>query len=1067
MASAGAGKTTSLVAEYLSICLKDEKSLGQYRHILAVTFTNNATAEMRDRIVKTLNQFAFVDESKWSGSNRPIFNMIVRANPHLDVATVQDRSRRLLAEILYDYPNFSISTIDSFFQRIVRAFAFELGVSMNYEVEVTLDDCFQQTIDLLLGRISNREPKLRDRVLRLVESRMDEKGRWDIEGALHELLNIIYQDENAAKPLSELSQIPENDRNTALAKLAKSRSDAREKVEKVSEGAHGFLESIGLTSKDLVGGAGQGKIYKWFENYAPGAPKCYGAVIEAIEKGESFVKPGVPNGEELNVKIVARYQELVAANDEYAYRCTLLGKMQELTLIFDLKSLMDEIRERDNKFYLSDTNFKINKEIADDDTPFIYEKIGNRYRHFFIDEFQDTSHMQWDNLMPLLRNALSYSDGEVILFGDVKQAIYRFRNGDSKLLNDLSLTPATPEYLKLMPGDAHCRRRTNVPLDVNHRTGGNIVKFNNLFFHHLAELSTKLFGEPDAPTRLGELYGSYYSTVEQKVFTSCEGKGTVCVRFKGEEEDKETYFTEQVLLSVRDALNRGYHLCDIGLLTSGKETGSALGRELIAAGYRVVSAESLLLSTSPEVNLIMSALKYVNQPDDMLARFIIANYVLEKSTVEGRPILAEVVDKLRNHHDFLAVLSQCGVKLDRIKLSRQPIFSMITDLLILFQINQEDAFVIALMDNVLNFISTHGGELDALLTWWEENGDSLAIKSPQGLDAIRISTIHKAKGLEYPVVILPMTQYGWKNTKSDYWYVTKPEDKVDLPYLLLPLNQELERIGCGDVAENESAMSVLDNLNKTYVAHTRPKDYLYIITGQRKPVDNYNGFLTRFIDSHAEGPGLHFVADADDPLRFWWGEDAALAPARAAEGDRETSAMPAVAALSLAHFDLRRLSSHLRRGESPEQAVGNAVHDYLAALSHFPQSPAEADQMPLPGSEPYTDDIRAALRRIAGDPHWQPYFADGLRTLNETAILPTRADIDAASAATQSRPQTTYRPDRVVLLDGETFVIDYKTGHPSEKAKAKYEAQVQRYVELLRQMGYPNVHGDLLYLNEV
>ena len=192
MASAGAGKTTSLVAEYLSICLRDDQSVGNFRNILAVTFTNNATAEMKGRIVETLQQFAFLPREGWGGSEKAICEMVMKALPDLTAQQLQQRSENLLAEILYDYPNFSISTIDSFFQRIVRAFAFELGISMSYEVEVTLDDCFQQTVDLLLSRISKENPDLRDAVLELVEEQMADKGRWRIEGKLLDLLRVVY-----------------------------------------------------------------------------------------------------------------------------------------------------------------------------------------------------------------------------------------------------------------------------------------------------------------------------------------------------------------------------------------------------------------------------------------------------------------------------------------------------------------------------------------------------------------------------------------------------------------------------------------------------------------------------------------------------------------------------------------------------------------------------------------------------------------------------------------------------------------------------------------------------------
>lgn len=1064
MASAGAGKTTNLVAEYLSICLCDDKSLEQYRSILAVTFTNNATAEMKERIVQTLNQFAFLPPEQWGGSETAIFHMILKAQPHLDLAVVRARSERLLADILYDYANFSISTIDSFFQRIVRAFAYELGISMSYEVEVTLDDCFQQTVDLLLGRISNEEPKLRDRILALVEEQMAETGRWRIENQLTSLLYTIYGDETAAVPLHALSQV--ENREELQNKMAKALKTAREHLLEISKDANAFIDSLGLDPADLVGGRGNGKIYKWFENYSPFAPKCYDAVTKAIDNKESFVKAGVVNGDELNAKIVARYKELTDAYDEYAYHKEITGKTRMLSLLFDLKAIMDEIRERDNKFYLSDTNFKIYSEIQGSDTPFIYEKIGNRYRHFFIDEFQDTSHMQWDNLVPLLQNALSWPNGQVILFGDVKQAIYRFRNGDSKLLSDLSAPETSKEYLKLLPSDPHRSRCVDVPMDTNYRSDGNIVEFNNAFFSALPSLSAFSATAADgSESRLKKLYNTYYQKVVQNTSGRSDGMGSVCIQFMDNSNVKFDYFSEYVTEFVQDALNKGYSQKDIAVLTSSNADGSDLGRVLTEAGYRVISSDSLLLSTSPEVNLLVAAVTYIAHPDDRLARFVIANYVLRKHSGNNDESICQVIDQLIIESDFLKLLSKYGVSLNRHDLANKPLFSILTDLIITFGINDADSFVIALMDNAFDYLQKKNGEIVSFLDWWEQKGSDLALKSPEGLDAITINTIHKSKGLQYPVVILPFTQYKRGNTKTDYWYRTKPEDDVELPYLLLDMSAGLERLGCGDVYDDEVAMSEMDNLNKIYVAQTRAKHLMYIVTGkttENSKNGNYNIFLDAFVQQNNDSSApLHFVSEPENPLRFWWGDK----EEKKREVKLEKNDNESISQLHCTRFDLRALSSHLRKSESPEQAVGNAVHDFLAAMEHFPQSMEEVEQLRFAPGQMYVDEIRAALRKIVGDTHWRPYFADGVRVLNETAILPTRAMIEEASQNTLSRPQTTYRPDRVVMLENETLVIDYKTGHPTEKARAAYERQVSQYVDLLTQMGCPNVRGEVLYLN--
>ena len=1064
MASAGAGKTTSLVAEYLAICLRDDRSVGNFRNILAVTFTNNATAEMKSRIVETLQQFAFLPQEEWGGSEKAIAGMVKRALPSLTDAQLQHRSEMLLAEILYDYPNFSISTIDSFFQRIVRAFAFELGISMSYEVEVTLDDCFQQTVDLLLNRISKENPDLRDAVLELVEEQMADKGRWRIEGQLLDLLRVVYGDESTAVPLATLSangQLKEG-----LKRQKERLQEAREHLLKVSAGANDFLETLGLDDKQLVKGRGNGSIYCWFTQYDPFTIRLY-SCLNDLEHAY-FLKSEGGESDVLNAKIIARCQELLQAQENYSRLKVLYGRMKTLSLLFDLKSMMDEIRERDNKFFLSDTNYKIYSEINDQDTPFIYEKIGNRYRHFFIDEFQDTSRMQWDDMIPLLKNALAFPDSQVILFGDVKQAIYRFRNGDAQLLTDLSAKEATEEYLKLRPGDVKCDFRQNVPMKVNYRSDGNIVEFNNAFFQQLPNLDGFRGYKPpkDADSAaddnpFAQLYQSYYQAVRQDVRAGKEEKGVVCVRFMAEDVSKDEYLENQVNAAVKDALDRGYHLCDIAVLTSSNDDGSFLGRTLTKAGYKVISSESLMLNSSPEVNLVMAVLGYVCHPNDPMAQYIIAHYALRQRRKDDSMSLEQLIPQLGNESAFRDFMDGLGVHLCHTELVAQPLFTLVNNILRIFSINQADAFVIALLDNILDYLKNQNGEIASFLDWWERKGESLALKAPSGLDAITISTIHKAKGLQYPVVIMPFTQYGNSLTKKDYWYRKEDEETV---YLLLKMDKSLGDVGLGDVYDRESMLSTMDSLNKIYVAQTRAECRMYILTGRQSSSGNYNKMLNDFVNKSLESnKKLHFVQDEMDPLCYWWGNR----DERRVDGGKDlVRESEEITKMYIAEFKPADLSTHIVQEETREQEVGNAIHDYLSRQTHFPLTEEAINAWKIEDSQPFAVEIRDALRCIARHTEWHPYFADGVKVLNEVSILPTRQFMQQESREGEVRPRLTYRPDRVVQLDDGVVVLDYKTGHPTDAARAAYERQVATYVALLSDMALGPVRGEVLYLNE-
>ena len=1061
MASAGAGKTTSLVAEYLTICLRNDQSLARFRNILAVTFTNNATAEMKSRIVQTLQQLAFLPQAEWGKSEKSIAGMVKKALPSLTDAQLQHRSELLLAEILYDYPNFSISTIDSFFQRIVRAFAFELGISMSYEVEVTLDDCFQQTIDLLLNRISKENPDLRDAVIDLVEDQMAEKGRWRIDGRLRELLEIVYGDEAAAEPLAALSAC---DKLTeCLKKQAQHIGEARTQLLQVSEGANDFIDNLGVNTEEI-----KSTVYNWFRNYSPFVHKHDKRVDNVLANDGTFFSKKVSKNEGNNILIKQKCRELLEVQDHYFRLKALYGRMQTLSLLFDLKSIMDEIRERDNKFFLSDTNFKIHSEINDDDTPFIYEKIGNRYRYFFVDEFQDTSRMQWENLIPLLKNALAYPDGKAILFGDVKQAIYRFRNGDAQLLTDLSAESATEEYLKLMPGDETCSRREMVPLKVNYRSDGNIVNFNNAFFRRLPKLhGFKGYDAAGGYNLFADLYQSYYHAVKQDVRSGNEGKGAVVVRFKPSDMTKEDYFEEQVNAAVKDALDKGYHLCNIAVLTSSNDDGSLLGQTLTRSGYPVISPESLMLKSSPEVNLVLAVLGYVCRPHDKLAQYVIAHYVMLRHPEDESDAMEKLLPQLGNEQVFSNFTASHGIRLDRAELAAKPLFTLVNEILRIFSISAADAFVIALMDNILDYLKNQNGEIAPFLDWWERKGESLALKAPSGLDAITISTIHKSKGLQYPVVIMPFTQYGYKNTKTDFWYDKEGEE---LPYLLLKVQKDMEQYGLGSVYDRESMLSTLDSLNKIYVAQTRAENRLYILTGSCDAgTGNYNKMLYDFVtnspfeDDEEDEVKVRFEHDPDDELCYWWGDRD-----KGREEDEKSSVRESeeITKMYLAGFKPTDLSTHIVKEETHEQEVGNAIHDYLSKQSHFPLTEEAVNVWQIDDNQPFADEIRSALRCIARHTEWHPYFADGVKVLNEVSILPTREFMLQNRKEGEVQPRITYRPDRVVQLADGVVVLDYKTGLPTDAARAAYERQVATYVELLSAMALGPVRGEVLYLNE-
>jgi len=977
-ASAGSGKTSRLVVEYLALCLPQPE---KFKHVLAITFTNNATAEMKSRIVDTLSELAFELQITSDSSVYHTYNQIIaKIASHLpeneQSSYIKKQSKLLLEKILYEYDRFSISTIDSFFQRILRAFALEFGLSTQFNLEIELDDFFRETITVLLHRISKNNEHLTQRVLDLVENMMLEKGKWKIEREILKLLKLSLEEE-IYFPLKKLQESENKDFDQAKKKI-------NQEVYRLRNQLKNFI-----TKED--------------------------------KKSEAC----------LMLK-----EQLLA--------CEFFGKnLFQLALLFDLKMIMDEIKAQDNLFYLSETNAKISEKLSNDDVPFIYEKIGNQYSYFFIDEFQDTSKLQWQNMIPLLREAMSgtnkYNEqGKVFLFGDVKQAIYRFRNGDADILQQLSniegYKTAVLPYSK--PEEDY---RVKL-LDTNFRSSKKVVEFNNAFFDFLTAENGPFHEVKD-----------FYEDVKQKTKPTAE-EGTVTVRFQEEEDNRKfsEFMPEHVLENILDALQRGYACKDIAILVSSNDLASAIGTFLLANNIPIISAESLQLSASPEINLVIATLQYLISEEDKLAKLAMIHYFTQQNKLP----LEDYMPYVQNENAFQQFLTNIHIDINRKKLNTLPLFTLINELCRIMSLQKCNPFLIRLLDETEKFAIKRNGAIPLFLEWWEEKGQTMALSTPQGIDAVTISTIHKSKGLEYPVVILPYSRYSNFKTKPDIFV----QDHVTgLEYDWVTLSKEKTPARYQSKYAEESKKTLIDQLNKLYVAHTRARTELHIIT--EKPnarAGNYSKFLAKF--------------DEQKTVETWLASPIAESGKQITEGDitfnesylhhsehSEESPRSAVVAPPSSYLDAGSACSYSSTEVQPQPNVqpittssqqlrGIFIHNFLSSLTTFPQNEKEINLIVQNVEETYKKDLANVFHKIVTDKSLSPYFIPGAKVLNETSILFPNGNL--------------LRPDRVVFLEDKVAVIDYKTGEPN----ASHKEQIEQYCEAIRAMGYENVEGNILYV---
>jgi ATP-dependent exoDNAse (exonuclease V) beta subunit len=1020
-ASAGSGKTSRLVVEYLALALPNPK---KYKHILAITFTNNATAEMKGRILETLRSFAFIPFDQLPNALKATYldiqSIIDLKNNEIPFPLfIQKKSVDLLHEILYDYDNFSISTIDTFFQKILRAFSFELGLNMNYTLEIQLNDLHEQTVDLLLNKLSVDNKELSARILTLVQSKIEDSGKWSVEQDLISLLQNIFN-EDAYEAIQALGKMDKNDFDKSAVAMAVLRRNFKNQLKTVIQDYQQLVKKTEADQKLFD------KFVKNIESF------CSEVFYEQLEKK---YKKGIPSEVEQNLPRFLNLLEEIKVKIELEKQLTFFGKnLSQLALLLDLKTVIEEIKEQDNLFYLSETNGLIHEKIKEDDTPFIYEKMGNKFSYFFLDEFQDTSKLQLENLIPLIQNGLAgfnefKEKGKVFLFGDVKQAIYRFRNGDSSLLHKLSHFDGYKEIINPL-GASENEFQLNL-MDKNYRSTSGIVQFNNQLFKYLAQ------------TDAFEGLETFYADVVQ-IPDPSKDKGLVSIRFKNSTDDPDhtQYLLDETLLTIQNLTKENVRFGDMAVLVSSNKLGSNMGEWLSKHNIPVISSDSLLLSSSQEVMTLISSLFYLQNPNNRIARMMIGHFI-----IRNKPdFQSELFKNIDQESDFLSFLTQFNVQIAKEELINVPLFTLINQLIALFSISENDPFIIMFLDQLDQFLKTADGSIKNFLDWWEQNAEKLSLNAPTESNAVTITTIHKSKGLAYPIVIFPFTQYGNTRTKTNYWI---PDEKklTGLPYSWVQLKNDEVPEEYNHLLEYEKLMTSLDQLNKLYVVHTRPKERLYIIT-QAKDAGNYSKFLYQFIaksisDEQRDGSQYYY-----DGNQFFTSFSDTKQEGKLGLKSFDQSSDLEVSQIYVSNFSLNSqfLAFDFQKTWNEEQERGIFIHRFLSELKRFPENKTEIDLMVLDTPEIYQNYIKKLLLKLITDIEYASYFRNDLSVLNETGIISTDGSL--------------LRPDRVIFMEDHVVVIDYKTGSPLPK----HQEQIDLYCSKLKQMGHSNVVGKLVYL---
>lgn len=1067
-ASAGSGKTFTLSVEYIKLLIKDPQS---YRSTLAVTFTNKATEEMKLRILSQLyGIWKLLPDSK---------SYIDKIKEDLDVTEeyMSERAGIALHNIVHNYSYFRIETIDSFFQSVLRNLARELDLTANLRIELNDYQIERNAVDELINSLDENS-ELLTWIMEYIRENMDDDKDWNVIGNIKRFGENIFREyyKTNSKKLNE-RLLEEGFFKQYTSKLRQMRNEAE--VEMQNEAAQFFdaLNHNGIEIDDLNNGkngpAGYFiKIKKGIYNNTIVTKRLQKVLDEGSES--SWVKQKSSKETQDIVRELANstltplvhHAEDVRQKNWYIYGSAVLTlrHLNQLRLLNSIENKVRMMNVEQNRFLLSDTHTLLHSLIRDTDSPFIFEKIGNYLENIMIDEFQDTSTVQWQNFKVLLEECMSHGEQQGnLIVGDVKQSIYRWRSGDWRMLNNIE---REFPYLNSM---------LNVcSLDTNYRSSRRVITFNNAFFKRASELEYADQKSSTPDTSSPEQLKKAYSDVAQKVPSFRDNHGYVSINLLPNED-----YRQQALQKTAEAvsllLDSGANYSDIAILVRSNDIIQLIA-EFFAnelPDVKIVSDEAFRLDSSVSVNIIVNAMLWLTHPDNILAKAYIAKayqtYVLEKSEQETNKLLATA--------EGIDSALPCALIDKRDDLLTMPIFELAEQIYTLFNIGNikgEDAYLYAFYDALTDFIANNTADIDSFVEEWN---DSIAEKTIQAsaIDGIRIITIHQSKGLEFEHVVIPFCDWTLEKGNT-IWCTPQVEPYNELP--LIPVDFSASQMK-GTIYEfdynEEHLQNCVDNLNLLYVAFTRAASSLFVIAQRGTPSSRSYIVEQAITDIKLEGSSLDGdPSDKKAELLFSYGELEIVETKAKKKSDNIFTPEVENMNVDMATFSNKvefKQSNKSRdfvadddentddddRKQMSYIKTGKILHYLFSTINTTDDIDTSLAQLEMDGlieeSGTNIKRLRDMLHKRFSNRQVADWFSSRWTLFNECTIL----DYDAATDTVRE-----HRPDRVMKDEktGEVVIVDFKFGSP----RPEYVEQVNRYKALTQNMGYPNVKGYLWFV---
>lgn len=1026
-ASAGSGKTFTLAKAYIKLLIVS-KNTEQFKHILAITFTNKAVAEMKTRIVSMLRLFSLPKSIK---QPNPMFVDICN-ELEIKPEYLQQKSKQVLKHIIYNYAAFNVSTIDGFTHRVIRTFAFDLKLPLNFEVELDQDFVLNKAVDRLIAKAGTNKTLTKTLVDFAIEKTDDDKS-WDISFDLNKIAKLLVS-ENSLGYLKTFNNKTLLDFENLKQDLLKRVEEKKASIQKKAKDTLTLIEEAGLQFDDFSGGY----LPKHFKKLAD---LNFSVSFETKWQEDIATRVLYPKRVLDEVALIIEHiQPLLSdaflTTKETLFQLKFLKAIYKnctpLSVINAIQNELNLLKEEENTVLISEFNTIISNEVKAQPTPFIYERLGEKFRHYFVDEFQDTSKMQWENLIPLLDNSLASLEGSAMLVGDAKQAIYRWRGGEAHQFIDLYTKNKNPFQTEAQI----------VNLDTNYRSLKSIVEFNASFFDFIADT---LFNNAD--------YSSLYKDAKQKNNKPQDGYVNLSFLDIGKDDNRVQSYVEKTYSIVKQCLENKYTPSDICILVRKKKEGIAIANYLSQQGVSIVSSETLLLKNSPKVLLINNVLKLLINPEDNSLKVNLIIGLADVLQIEQKHLFIKTHLNLSGEQLF-AAFQQFDINLDYNTLLQTPLFEMVETIsreLTKTSINEPDAYLQFYLDFVFEYNQRHASGFAEFLEYFEKKQEQLSIALPNNLNAVKVMTIHKSKGLEFPIVIFPFADLNfYKEIDPKCWFSLNSEDFLGFEYALLNYSKDIQYFGeeGNEIYAQHQSKLELDGINLLYVVLTRPIEQLYIVSkrdiNSKGEINNntYSGLLIQYLkqcDLWDENKNEFSFGQIQRSINL--------------ENEKELDYTYNYISTPKESHNLKIITNsgylwNTHQGQAIER--GNLIHLVLSKIKTKADVKFALDEVIKSGQLKTSDrdEFKTMVDEIINHKIIKPYFSDAYTIYNEKDILMATGDF--------------IRPDRINTKNNKATVIDYKTGAED----IAHKIQIDSYAKAIKEIGYTIDKKLLIYINE-